>query len=1151
MKQSYINLAIVDTKEQQVKEKKLLNVQYTNEILSTYEEIYGAKIKIDIKNIFDKCADQKKNTLVLGRAGIGKTTFCRYVAYQWATGELWQEYELLVLIPLRNLTKSRYPVLKTGARYSLIDLIKTEYHCPNLSHNDETILKEQLDNNKVLWLLDGYDEIIVQNIPSHLEYLLEQLLKTPHHILTTRPYLNTLSYNVQLEIIGFTDDNIKDYIKQFFEQIQYETDNDAPSQSQKLLRFLKCNPKIWGIVHIPINLELICSLWCDIDWSETTMLTMTSMYDTMIEWLCRKYLRKQKNISSDQMTKETVYAHCSKELAFLESLAFHGMKKQSIILPPELLKLACKESRCSLKKQSHLLNMGILKSFGYKPIGTRIEMNKDHYFLHLSLQENFAARYLVDCLLKCGEKKKNAMNFIKSQKYNPRFELVLTFTCGILSSLNDNQSMKLFWEILLEEPLDLIGFRHVQIIICCLEETRCDTNILQYDKLIQLIIRWIHYSVYTGQDYSDQILLASLQKSPYLVNQFEILKTFETLCENKDSGIKESVFWFISRLPIYNPSLNMIQLHLEALKDQNSRVQESVCYSLGNIGEKAATDEIINRILILLAHTNQKVRRSAYLALERMGGEKATDRFLDKILSLLGHTNYEVRLNAYFVLRQMNETTKANQVVIRLLNLLTHPNDDVRIMACETLRGMGEKLATDESINTLVGLLSDTNCEVRSSAYDTLRKIGGKAANNELIERLLSLFDHPNYEIRSSACYAFGRMGKKAATSKVINRLLMLCDDTNPYVKISTCYTIGRIGEKVALNSVIDRLLILSNDANSHVRSSACDALGRMGKEASTSLVINRLWSLCDDSHEYVRISACCALGRLSKKVATNQVINAIVTIFDNKDKDMICSACDILKSMGEKAATKQIIERLPTLLADSDEYVRRSACNLLITIGEKAANYEAINKLISLLDNTNEDVIWRVCEIFKSMGEKAAHNEVIYKLLLVLSNTMQEIRNSAYDALGSMGEKAVCNQVIETLIDVDRSLDFSATEIQQSSRKICDLLSDITILKDDRVQQLSKCYEQSKYEFQQRISPGKMIKTFLSTEIYSWLPVIGKFFTNHGYGISINEHSILIYSNKEPMELLFSNKELACKTKDYFNNWLDKLLQAQNQNLE
>ena len=148
IEQSYINLAIVETKEQQEKEKKLLNTNHNNEIIGTFEEIYGTKTSIEIKDIFEKCKDQTKNILVLGRAGIGKTTFCRYVAYQWATGAIWQQYQLVIFLRLRNLTETRYPPLAPGTRYSLIDLVKIEYFYHGLSEEYERLLKEELNKNK-------------------------------------------------------------------------------------------------------------------------------------------------------------------------------------------------------------------------------------------------------------------------------------------------------------------------------------------------------------------------------------------------------------------------------------------------------------------------------------------------------------------------------------------------------------------------------------------------------------------------------------------------------------------------------------------------------------------------------------------------------------------------------------------------------------------------------------------------------------------------------------------------------------------------------------------------------------------------------------------------------------------------------------------
>jgi hypothetical protein len=713
IEQSYINLAIVEIKEQQEKEKKLLNVNHNNEIIGTFEEIYGVKTKIEIKNIFEKCKDQTKNILVLGRAGIGKTTFCRYVAYQWATGAIWPQYQLVILIRLRNLTESHYPLLAPGTRYSLIDLVKTEYFYHGLSEEYERLLKEELNKNQVLWLLDGYDEI-VQGIPPHLQYLLKELLNTPHHILTSRPYLNTLKYNVQLEIIGFTDDNITNYVKQFFDQIKDEIDN-ASLQPKKLLTFLKCNPRIWGIVHIPVNLELMCSLWCDTDWSETTTLTMTTVYDKMIEWLCRRHLEKQR-ISSNQMTKEDVYTHLHKELAFLESLAFNGMESNSIILPPKLLQKALKQSACSLQHQSHLLNIGILKSLDYKPIGTCIEADKSHYFLHLSFQEHCAARYLIRALNGTKEQQEKAIDFIKIHKYNQRFELVFLFSSGLLVDHDDEQCMDSFWKTLLGEPLDLIGLRHVQIVISCLEEAACSTTIPHYRESMDLIIKWINYVATVKHNDSIHFLSVTLQRSPSLVNQPETLDTLVKLYKDGDPNIRRTAISFISELPVANQYLQLIPLYLLALKDENERVRAMACEALGKMGEKAETDEVINRLSLLLGDTDDFIRSSVCRTLGKMGEKAATNEVINRLLPLLGDTKHSVRDGAYEALGKMGEKAVTNEVINRLSLLIGDANCSIRSRAWQALRRMGEKAATNEVINRLSLLLGDTDYFFRSKA---------------------------------------------------------------------------------------------------------------------------------------------------------------------------------------------------------------------------------------------------------------------------------------------------------------------------------------------------------------------------------------------------------------------------------------------------
>ncbi len=377
IEQNYINLSIVEPREQRAKEKQLQNAQYANTVIDAYEDIYGTKTAIDVKDMFKTSKDDKKQVLVFGRAGIGKSTFCRYIAYQWAIGSYWSQYELLVPIPLRRLTVHRYPPTKS---YSLIDLVRKEVFSLDLYEKEEEQLKKQFDAKKTLWILDGYDEI-VQNIPSFLQPLLEQLLKTPNHIITSRPYLNILSYKVQMEIIGFTDENIKNYIQSFFRQINDEPD-DTLIKSRKLLDFLQSNASIWGVAHIPVNLELICSLWSNADWSEAKQLTMTRLYTMMTEWLCRRHLMAQ-GIAIHNISTSQTYQRCQKEMVFLESLGFHAMESNTILTRPVLLKEASDEANISLEDYSHILNMGILKSVNKHGINTQVHSKKNRSFPEL------------------------------------------------------------------------------------------------------------------------------------------------------------------------------------------------------------------------------------------------------------------------------------------------------------------------------------------------------------------------------------------------------------------------------------------------------------------------------------------------------------------------------------------------------------------------------------------------------------------------------------------------------------------------------------------------------------------------------------------------------------------------------------------------
>ncbi|CAF0950106.1 unnamed protein product [Adineta steineri] len=1012
---SYINLAIIETKQQQQKEKQLRDALNSDAIMGSFEEIYGTKTTIDVKNIFEACRNQEKQVLVFGRAGIGKSTFCRYIAYQWAMGLFWTQYELLALIPLRRLTTNRYPPLPIGQNYSLIDLVKKEIFSYDLSESEDKLLKKHFDAKKTLWILDGYDEI-VQNIPSHLECLFEQLLKTPHHILTSRPYQNVLAYHVQMEITGFTDQNIEQYVQQFFDQMKDELDNSL-NKSQKLFRFLKTNQSVWGVAHIPVNLELICSLWSNEDFIETKELTITSLYTVMIEWLCRRYLSMpNKNIQN--LSKDDVDQRCEKELACLENLAFNGMKSNTIILRPNLLRKALNEEKVSLRDHPHILNMGILKSFNKQGVNTQIETGKDHYFVHLSFQEYFTARYLIKAL-KDTSTHQEEIKFIQREKYNQRYALVFTFLSGLSSEADTNICLNIFWKLILTPPIDLLGIRHMQLIIPCIEETSSQSTIPQHTLLIEWIAKYIKYNLSSENKIIPKHLVQSLRRATSVRSSQIIINAFIHLLQNDDSTIRAEALFSISIINSSNLPPALIEFIAIALKDKDHSVRSYACHALGNIGENVATNEVITKLFSALEDKSERVRESACKALGEIGKKAATNEVITKLVRALEDKSYSVRSSACVALGDIGKKAATNEVITKLASALEDESKQVRYHACEAFGNIGEKVATNEVITQLVRALEDASDEVRESACKGLGKMGEKAATNKVITKLFSALEDKSGLVRYYACEVLGKIGEKAATNEMITKLVSALGDESDNVRSNASKALVNISKKATTNGVITKLVSALEDKSFIVRLYACDALGKIGEKAATNEVITKLVRALEDKSEQVRLSACQALGKIGEKAATTEVITKLVSTFKDENKLVRSSACYTLGKIGEKAATNEVITKLASALEDKNERVRLSVCEVLENIGEKAATNEMITKLVSVLGDNNERVRSYAGIVLGKIGRKAATNEVITKLVSALEDKNKWVRSSACQVLIIIGEKAATTEVITKLVRI------------------------------------------------------------------------------------------------------------------------------------
>ncbi len=456
-----INLRIVSRKSAKDKEVAFAGhdaMELRDQQLKAYSSLYEEsqlelKEAIDIEKIFSNGA---KKVAVYGRAGIGKSTLCQYLTVKWQEGNLWgKEFEAVIWLPLRDLVDFGH---QDGSSY-LARIVRekciagVEEDKPSTAHIRDYL---SANRNKVLIILDGYDEV-VHSLTPELKQLLGGILSDPyyHAIVTSRPITiaiddKQLHFDKELESVGFTKENIKNYIKQFYSNKQDE-----------LIEFIETNRHIRNIAHIPLNLELICSVWSPTINQEKY--TVTRVYQDIVKHLFERMAKKE--VYECDEARQVLLTEALGELALV------GMSdKKSIILPVDVKAVLQGQAKEELLEQ--LLNVGIIKSVSKNKCAD----DNPIYFIHHTFQEYFAAiaiakgfeSYIGD------DAYKQALAMLKEHKYTPYYEVMWISVVGELyASCNksgDYLPLFQFWDAFEREPRELLGLKHDTLKLKLVEE---------------------------------------------------------------------------------------------------------------------------------------------------------------------------------------------------------------------------------------------------------------------------------------------------------------------------------------------------------------------------------------------------------------------------------------------------------------------------------------------------------------------------------------------------------------------------------------------------------------------------------------------------------------------------------------------------------
>ncbi|XP_031555031.1 protein NLRC5-like, partial [Actinia tenebrosa] len=150
-----------EPEERRFGSRQLDEIQASSKKLVNCSEMFVCPENDDQKSTAS-CTTNPKSILLTGKAGIGKSLFCRMLVRDWSHDRLFEEgqenakvpdFQFVFLLTFRQL------VLPEKKRLDLRDILNRSSLLNEHSVIDEPLLQYMIDNpEKLLIILDGYDE---------------------------------------------------------------------------------------------------------------------------------------------------------------------------------------------------------------------------------------------------------------------------------------------------------------------------------------------------------------------------------------------------------------------------------------------------------------------------------------------------------------------------------------------------------------------------------------------------------------------------------------------------------------------------------------------------------------------------------------------------------------------------------------------------------------------------------------------------------------------------------------------------------------------------------------------------------------------------------------------------------------------------------
>ena len=677
-------------------------------------------------DIFDA---NKQNILLIGHPGTGKTMFCTKILRDWASDKLFVEgqnkqldFQVAFLVKLRILNGL------ADQELNLRELLDRSEYSATLSDENEVWDYIRQNPNKVLVIFDGFDEysgrtkidnddILYRNpreedrMPLHslLKNILSgKILAGATVLTTTRPNalscFASLCFHRTVEILGFTTDQVEEYVEKF---------TNGGDKAETIKEHIRSNLILQSFCYIPVNCFIICSclLKLLIDNSADHLgclpTKLTEIYSVAIKIFYFCYdddrYRHHKDKGRDFYLKpfKELPEAVTRVFSRLGEIAFNGIQQGRLVFESQ--------------EVNDLEKNGLFQRLPDTSSGLK-EGKAQYCFLHLTVQEFFAAKHLVDT-----KGHEELRSFVSDHIEEGTWKVVMQFVAGLLQQ--EEQSTDIFSGLL---PLSSVT-RNVSFDISSKENLEARTETVtcwpaQKDKELVVTLFNCMYennsSSLEVQRRLAQIDCNALDFSSCRLSPLDCLTLVHALQCNGEK------IWHFDLESNDIAALGCIEISkLFGGKDHN----QGFCnLKVLNLSSNSITDEGVKYLTTALINSNCKLNS---LGLDANG---VTDKGVEHLTKALINNNCE--LNSLSL--EYNSIT--DKGVEHLTKALIDTNCKLNSL------GLEGNDTTDKGVKHLTKALINTNCKLNSLSL----KIFGRITDKN-VKRLTTALTHTNCKLTS------------------------------------------------------------------------------------------------------------------------------------------------------------------------------------------------------------------------------------------------------------------------------------------------------------------------------------------------------------------------------------------------------------------